>query len=445
MHKADFEKRVQEKMQELRLRPSDEVWKRVEEGIDGKRRPSAFFWVPAAVLIVGVIGYYSYNNFISPARLSDDKTNDKSFNKSNQPGQTIASKQNVPESKNDGSTKTIPLPLASSEKNTLEESDVRVSNNSSQKLATKGIKSSRATASQNSAQLRQPIVQPLIPDLIIAPPVTKRNIRYSSPVSDEQAAFIAGFAQQKLSSQNNLTSSQKVPLIPIEKRNNWEYELTFSAGLSNLTDGLLLSDSLRAWAYSSSGSGGGNNSPSGVKSGLSFSLGATANKWLGAKWNVGVGLQYQYFSNSMTIGEKIDSAIFVPQNNTSLSTVSGYYKSAGSTPYNTQYHFISLPLSVNWQFAPRFTWENQAAYSRLVYTNAMQYNGAYGVYYKDKNIVNKNQFMFATALKFGWNKNKFQVGPQLQYSSSNLFANSSRDSKHLYSLAIKANLKLSKN
>ena len=38
MQKADFENRVQQKMQELRFKPSEEVWMHVEAGIASKRR-----------------------------------------------------------------------------------------------------------------------------------------------------------------------------------------------------------------------------------------------------------------------------------------------------------------------------------------------------------------------------------------------------------------------
>jgi len=446
MQKADFEKKVQEKMQELRLHPSEEVWKRVETGIDGtKRRPSIFFWVPAAVLLLGVIGYFSYPNLISSANNSNGKANNTSINKSNQPGQTIANKQNISEAKDAATSKQVTSPSSAFEKNDAGENDVHVSINSSKTFSPNSTKKSKGSNYQHATQLPQPTSEPTIKDRVVASPNSNCTMHYSLPIANEQSLLTASIARQNLSTRNNLNSSQKTPSIPIAKKNNWEYELTFSAGMSNLTEGLFLSDSLRQLFSSPTSSGGGSgHGPSQVKSGLSFTIGATANKWLGAKWNVGVGLQYQYFSTSMRIGQKIDSSIFVYQNNASMSTVSGYYKSSGNTHYQNQFHFISIPVSVNWQFAPRFVWENQVNYSRLIATNALHYDGQNGAYYEDKDLLNKNQFMFASALKFGWNKNKFQVGPQLQYSSANLFANTASESKHLYSIAIKANMKLLK-
>ena len=119
MPKADFEKNVQEKMQELRFRPSDEVWKRVEVGITERtRRPFAFFWLIAAVLVLGVVGYYSYINFFSDSKYSK--------NKSNQPGQRIATKKSVPEKKDASAGERLVLPSSSSVKDNVNANDAHV-------------------------------------------------------------------------------------------------------------------------------------------------------------------------------------------------------------------------------------------------------------------------------------------------------------------------------
>src|SRR6478672_7436280 len=96
MHKADFEKKVHEIMQELRFQPSDEVWKRVDKGISERtRRPFAFLWVAAAVLLITGSGYYGYNILTSHLKSSSNKSNNKSI----QPGQAIANKRSVAEKK----------------------------------------------------------------------------------------------------------------------------------------------------------------------------------------------------------------------------------------------------------------------------------------------------------------------------------------------------------
>jgi hypothetical protein len=59
MQKTDFEKKVQEKMQELRFHPSDEVWKRVEVGIvEKRRRRPLVLWLLLAGLLLGGTYYF---------------------------------------------------------------------------------------------------------------------------------------------------------------------------------------------------------------------------------------------------------------------------------------------------------------------------------------------------------------------------------------------------
>src|SRR6476620_7470636 len=119
MQKPDFEKKVQEKMKELRFRPSDEVWKRVEAGITERtRRPFAFFWLPAAVLVLGVVGYYSYINVLPG--------NKHSTNRSNQPGQSIASKQNVQDNTDPNPREKVVLPSSSAKNHHSDANDANV-------------------------------------------------------------------------------------------------------------------------------------------------------------------------------------------------------------------------------------------------------------------------------------------------------------------------------
>src|SRR4051812_47634588 len=84
MRKADFENNVQQKMQELRFSPSDEVWKRVEAGIaeKRKRRPVLLWLTLGTVLIGGTIFWLSHSS--SPYLANKN---------SQHPGHVIAEKQ----------------------------------------------------------------------------------------------------------------------------------------------------------------------------------------------------------------------------------------------------------------------------------------------------------------------------------------------------------------
>ncbi|RYZ49534.1 MAG: hypothetical protein EOO14_20525, partial [Chitinophagaceae bacterium] len=50
---GDFEKKVQEKLDELRLTPSEPVWKTIEKEIRPEKRRRFPFWIPFIILMLG--------------------------------------------------------------------------------------------------------------------------------------------------------------------------------------------------------------------------------------------------------------------------------------------------------------------------------------------------------------------------------------------------------
>src|SRR6476661_4345074 len=69
MSDHEFERQVQEKMEELKFTPSADVWKGVELELDkGHKRRRAIFWWPAALLVLLAGGGYLFYD----GKLSDD-------------------------------------------------------------------------------------------------------------------------------------------------------------------------------------------------------------------------------------------------------------------------------------------------------------------------------------------------------------------------------------
>lgn len=63
MPENDFEKQVQQLFDELRLKPSAEVWPKVSSRIrNEKGRKRAFIWLPLALLLLGSGGYWLLQN-----------------------------------------------------------------------------------------------------------------------------------------------------------------------------------------------------------------------------------------------------------------------------------------------------------------------------------------------------------------------------------------------
>ena len=69
MSDHDFEKQVQLRMEQLRLRPSDAVWMEVEKNIRReKRRRRMIIWLPLLLLVLGAGGYFAVKETARPAK-----------------------------------------------------------------------------------------------------------------------------------------------------------------------------------------------------------------------------------------------------------------------------------------------------------------------------------------------------------------------------------------
>ena len=88
MRENEFEKRVQQQMEEFKLRPSDAVWEKVEEELrkKKKRRVVFFIFLLAGFSLLGYTGYFVFNNY-SKQTIADQtftqQTNNDSAEKNN--------------------------------------------------------------------------------------------------------------------------------------------------------------------------------------------------------------------------------------------------------------------------------------------------------------------------------------------------------------------------
>src|SRR4030095_4823561 len=76
----EFEKNVQQRLDELKLRPSEAVWNNVENSIGkDKRARRMILWLPILCLFLGTSGYFiiNKNGFISAETAVNQNQNEK--------------------------------------------------------------------------------------------------------------------------------------------------------------------------------------------------------------------------------------------------------------------------------------------------------------------------------------------------------------------------------
>jgi hypothetical protein len=128
----------------------------------------------------------------------------------------------------------------------------------------------------------------------------------------------------------------------------------------------------------------------------------------------------------MNTGNLVDSSISINSPYLQTSFVNAYYRNGRDQSYTNLYHFIELPVSVNFQLnnTPHLPviWEAGFSVAYLLGSNSLHYDPLTNVFFQNNNLLSRTQFSLATAIMVGFRlgQNELQVGPQLQYGLTSL-------------------------
>jgi hypothetical protein len=93
-----------------------------------------------------------------------------------------------------------------------------------------------------------------------------------------------------------------------------------------------------------------------------------------------------------------------------------------------------LQLQLNQSRKTPLFLEAGAILSQFVNSDALHFNSASGVYYKDNSLFNKTQFSVSSSFLVGFSSPHalFQLGPMLQYHFTDLLRNNQGYKEHLF-------------
>ncbi len=447
----EFEKRVQQKIEELNLVPSDPVWQKVELQIRRKKDRRRFiFWIPLLILLLG--GGLWMGIDYSSKNISYKPENHNQENKSHTPLDhfTTTTKTNQRETEKTAETKTIKHSDVTSNVSLKQSSFKR---RSVQKLISKkknsfSIVEQRSSADDisliNSEAAKKTSVQPeqRIPDTISAIELKDTATIVNNEKKTETTV-------PKTDSLTKDSSSITKPDVKKRKEAKWKYALLVNAGTSGLNRfNLFNADKSLASTPNYNGgstSGGGPfyYGPSAVQKGFSFEVGAIAKKQIGKRTSLFTGLRYNYYSNTIHVGSRI-------MQNTIIAdfSVSQYYsnRSVAQQPYRNQYHFISLPAAFEWQLLKKKSLNFHIGLSLqyLVQTNALRFDYNSQSYFHSKEAFNSTQLFSEFGLTYSVpiKQKEITFGAQLEYGLSKLEKGNSTN--HLFSYGMKVQWQLSK-
>jgi hypothetical protein len=472
----EFEKQVQQKMEELNLVPSDPVWQKVEMQISKKKdRRRLLFWIPVLALLLGGGLWWAVNENSKSAvqRQAFDPNEQKTSAAENK---TI---RNAP--KTNGTENDIPATDIKSkqiERPTL--------NQQIRKSVSKKIKTIKpiSLASENPVPIKGNSNQRVVMnnekrDLIFKKENKEKENKETEPVDssfaihqnikltqlDTTTAPI-GFGEEKndmslrdtaLLNKDSVKADTSFHIKqPAKKPANtkWKYSIVANTGASgvsriNFFNGQKSFDVVQLGGSTSSYPGPILTGPSPVQKSLSFSIGGLAQKQLSQRLLFTAGIQYNYYSNRIRVGNRI-------QRDTVLAnsfSVSQYYVNRSAfgaasalQPYHNHYNFISVPFAIDWQLLKKIPLNLHTGFSvqRLIQTNALVFEYGSQVYFHNKDAFNKTQLFTEWGLSYTipLKKNPLQIGPQWQYAFNRLEKNNAN--RHLFSYGLKVQLQLKK-
>jgi len=496
MPENDFEKKVSSEMQELKFKPSEKVWLRVEERIRKKNKRRVFVII---FLLAGLalLGYWQRSNLFGEKGTEIVTTEKQKENNSKTEEETNSSstiKQNTETTKQEETKNTSDKTVnnkSTVDRSVIDKKDVIVSKNEinrpkdkikdeikvkpavkKTKIEDEPIVSIDVTSPNSNknnpveidAKAKDTIVKTSPETIIKQDAVKQPEVKQVENKIDSAKAEV--IEQEKIDIKKTDTllkaEPEKVSPDPIVKKDSsekkWKWGLHLTPGISFLNDNSISFGGLKmagALDYQSSVGGGGGAAPprqrpSDVKPGFAFQAGIFAQRRLSSRTSLSLGLQYGYYSNRLGIGYRRDSLLNYSQFSNMLDGNQDHVYNAGgdTVKYTNRYHFIELPLRFQWQLNKSktnpFVWSTGFTIGQLIASNAIMYDTAFnGIYYQNKSQLNKTQFSLSTGFSWTIANNKrvqWNLGPVANIHLNRLIDNPFENKKYLFFVGLRTGI-----
>ncbi len=466
---TNFEKDVQQKMDELSLSPSATVWERVELEIrPEKRKRRGIFWLLLAALLLLGGEWWLHQSFENNHRESVEKNSRQNHTKQTAEAPTTITDNQAENKKGNETEKGSSQIKTSPTKNTAtfgeKTKPVKISSLVAKRKASFKTQSG-AVAVQASVNKK--------PETTAVDIISKAD---AAPIENESTKAVATVDSMRLQTIATQLSIDKTDLVKIKEerkeaslpgidsiaKNNdsvskkkmasaskWRRQVGFSAGISGYATGPFFQSfnssrsSYNASALSSPGTPAvtaAQSSP--TASGFHFSLDFLMVKSLSKRWEFSIGLQYAYTSTHQKVGDK-KTADTTVQFAADKSTASGFYTNTGTADYTAHFHFVELPVSLSFKPSLRLPLyvSMGAAYGKLISTNALTFSSTSNLYYQNKENYLRNAFSISSSVQMNVLSKKklsLRTGPFAQYNTIKLQKEASSGTPHLITAGIKA-------
>jgi hypothetical protein len=467
----EFEKQVQQKMEELKLTPSEKVWQEVEYRIrKEKKRKRILFWFVFLFLFVGGglttgIWLTNKNHILQSANEanniqlvpppSQEQATEKKQSLKNNFEKTTTGKNktkgiNINETRN-SEVKKYPVPQERSfEKNKW--------------VKSRGTELTPLVITKENEKTN--IIKNKTGHDQNTEPVVKSNTTLSQPINPQKDVIVSNeiagiekndkqeIPKQSIGPINDSTAiakaEEKTPVHQIKKTKKWYWGIMLQKGRSRVADGFKFfnTDKVYADAFTTQSSPGSSlvYRVSEIRPSGSFIAGLYAQRTVSRRVDINFSLGYSYLSTKMNIGNRVDSSFRV-SNSSSGFFVNNFYSALNSTSsYTNRYHFISFGTELSWKIINSkkisLYWENGFSYDHLLSSNALYYDRNLPGYYKDFGLLTHNHFFLTTGFSVPVFK-RLMINPFAEYSLTPVLRNTDSLRTHFTNYGIRIKFSLS--
>jgi len=470
MEQNNFEKNIQQKMDELKIPPSDSVWTNIEKRIDKKQKDRRVIFILFFLILFLLSGGYwllnsgknsQGNQSVSNLGKRDSKprlnesfgqaTNnqDSSFNKSVTPSSDSSGNYDIANI----SPKRSKTPAKLQSTIFQDESENNIKNKRQQNLTEKAYSKHpperiiRAGTNNEENEIGLNNAN----NFSAKKPGNfeiERKKNNSDLINNIQNKITGDSLSDQLKSEKitkgiiakNNSSTKRNP----EKRqkNHWIFGITLSAGKSMIgEDPLGINNSNADYLQSSplnAGSYGGTSAvfnPSKINNSFAFIIGAFVGKNISKKSKILLGISYKYFSLVNKVGAPTSSALY-------------QFSAANNiNSYRNNFHYLELPVSFKFQLnkskmLPLY-WQAGINISQLISSNALQFQASPGLYYNNNSLFKKTQLGLNTGISatlFSKQRIPLTIGPYFYYDASKLANKGLYQNKHFSFIGIRTEI-----
>lgn len=424
MQTNEFERQVQQKMDDLQIHPSEAVWQKIDPQIKKEKR-RRWILILFPVMLIGLLygGYLLLNNdnlYHQPQQELTNKSIENNNTIKERKGYPDKIKNHNPVKEAEGTNaKPANEEMSSHQKikisEEIEDNRDGVTTNFTHDILTKTqtkisiVKNEKVNIdNKNPKQEKEQSDKEINAENAVTPikelPKPKENVSAKDSIEIKN---------------ENLTQEENAISNVTKKAANkklWNWGFSFSAGSSGMGNNLF-GDDQKNLADRQNASVGGSfgvvvpSTPSLIKPSLALNSGINVEKNISKKFIFITGINYKLFSTTNTVGK--DSAEF--------------FRTSNANTNHNYYHYIELPVGFKFQLGDfkksLLYWNVGLSVSQLIGAKALQYNSSRGLYYHDNSLFNKTQIGFHTGLDIAFiskNKTSFLIGPFYTYGISKI-------------------------